>query len=54
MCSLYSLLVQYVHMNINIDSGNGLLPDGTMPLPETMNADLSSVRSSDNHLRAIL
>ena len=34
---------------VNIGSGNGLLPDGTKPLPERM---LSSVRSSDIHLRA--
>ena len=39
---------------VNTDSGNGLLPDGTKPLPEYMiYDDLSSVRSRDNHLRAI-
>ena len=32
---------------VNIGSGNGLLPDGTEPLPEP------SVRSSDSHLRVI-
>ena len=35
---------------VNISSGNGLLPDGTKPLPEPMLT--SSVRSSDIHLRA--
>ena len=38
---------------VNIGSGNGLLPDGTKPLPEP-NVDLSSIRSSGIHLRAIL
>ena len=38
---------------VNIGSGNGLLPDGTKPLPEP-NVDLSSVKSSGIHLRAIL
>ena len=36
-------------------SGNGLLPDGTKPLPELMLTYLqTSVRSSDIHLSAIL
>ena len=39
---------------LNIGSGNGMLPDGTKPLPEPMNVDLSSVRLSDIHLWAIL
>ena len=39
---------------VNIGSGNGLLPDGTKPLPKFINVDLSSVKSSDNHPRAIL
>ena len=33
-------------------SGNGLLPDGTKPLPEP-NVDWWSVKSSDIHIRAI-
>ena len=37
---------------VNIGSGNGLLPNGTKPLPEPM-LDLSSVSSSDILLRAI-
>ena len=38
---------------VNMGSGNGLLPDGTKPLPEPMlNVNLSSVRSSDIYLRA--
>ena len=37
---------------VNIGSGNGLLPDGTKPLPEP-NVDISSVRSSGIRLRAI-
>ena len=36
---------------VNIGSGNGLLPDGTKPLPEPV--DWSSVKSSDIHIRAI-
>ena len=36
---------------VNIDSGNGLLPDRTKPLPEPMLT--SSVRSSENHLWAV-
>ena len=35
---------------VNISSGNGLLPDGTKPLPEPM---LTDHQSSDNQLRAI-
>ena len=35
---------------VNNGSGNGLMPDGTKPLHVT-NVDLSSVRSSDIHLR---
>ena len=42
---------------VNTGSSNGLLPDGTKPLPEPIdwltNVDWSSVKSSDNHLRAI-
>ena len=38
------------HILVNIGSGNGLLPDSTNPLT---NIDLSSVRSNDNHMRAI-
>ena len=39
---------------VNIGSANGLLPDGTKPLPEPMlTDDWSSVRSSDIHTRAI-
>ena len=39
----------------NIDSGNGLLPDGTKPLPEVRtNVDLPSVRSIGIHLSTIL
>ena len=34
---------------VDIGSGNGLLPDGTKPLPEPM----SSVRSKDIHLEEI-
>ena len=37
---------------VNIDSGNGLLPDGTKPLPET-NVDLSSVKPCDISIRRI-
>ena len=37
---------------VNIGSGNGLLPDGTMPLPEPT-LTTSSLRYSDIHLRAI-
>ena len=37
---------------VNIGLGNGLLPDGTKPLPEPM-FDLSSIRSRSIHLRAI-
>ena len=37
---------------VNIGSGNGLLPDGTKPLPEPTLID-NSVRSSDIPLRAI-
>ena len=36
---------------VNIGSGNGLLPDGTKPLPEPV--DLSLVRNIDINLRAI-
>ena len=36
---------------VNIGSGNGLLPDGTKPLPEPV--DLSLVRSIDINLMAI-
>ena len=35
---------------VNIDSGNGLLPDGTKSLPEPM---LTDHQSSDIHIRAI-
>ena len=38
---------------INIGSGNGLLPDGTKPLPEPMLTEWSSVKSTDIHIRAI-
>ena len=37
---------------VNIGSGNGVLPDGTKPLPEPM-LILTSVTSSDILLRAI-
>ena len=39
------------HILVNIGSGNGLLPDGTKPT--WTNIDLSSVRASGIHLRAI-
>ena len=35
---------------VNIGSGNGLVPDGTKPLPEPM---LTFLQSSDIHIRAI-
>ena len=39
---------------VNIGSGNGLLPDGTKPLPEPSNVvDFPSVKSSDIHIREI-
>ena len=38
---------------VNIGSGNGLLPDGTKPLPEPM-LTYHHLRSSGIHLRAIL
>ena len=38
---------------VNIGSRNGLLSDGTKPLPEPMLTD-HSVKSSDIHIRAIL
>ena len=39
---------------VNIGSGNGLLPDGTKPLPEVRtNVDLPSVRSIGIHLSTI-
>ena len=38
---------------VNIGSGNGLLPDGTKPLPE-QNVDLPSVRSIGIYLSTIL
>ena len=38
---------------VNIGSGNGLVPDGTKPLPEPMLTNQSSVRSDDIHLREI-
>ena len=38
---------------VNIGSGNGLLPDGTKPLPEAM-LTWSSLKSSDIHIRTIL
>ena len=39
---------------VNIGLGNGLLPDGTKPLPEPMLIDHdSSVKSNDIHIRAI-
>ena len=41
-----------VEIWVNIGSANGLLPDGTKPLPET-NVDWSSRKSSDIHIRAI-
>ena len=37
---------------VNIGSGNGLLPDSTQAITWT-NADWSSVKSSDIHIRAI-
>ena len=37
---------------VKIGSGNGLLPDGTKPLPEPMLTD-ASVKASDIHIRAI-
>ena len=36
---------------VNIDSGNGLLPDSTKPLPEPMLTD--QLTSSDIHVREI-
>ena len=39
---------------VNIGSGNGLLPDGTKPLPEQMLTYHQYVKSSGIHLRAIL
>ena len=41
-----------IENGVNIGSGNGLLPGATKPITWT-NIDLSSVRSSDNNLRAI-
>ena len=38
---------------VNIGSGNGLLPDGTKPLPEQMLTSESSVKSSDIHIKEI-
>ena len=38
---------------VKANSGNGLLPEVTMPLPEPMLACHHAVRSSDNNLRAI-
>ena len=38
---------------VNIGSGNGLVPSGNKTITWT-NVDLSSVRSSDIHLMAIL
>ena len=38
---------------VNIGSGNGLLPNGTKPLPEPM-VDLSSVEFCGIHLTTIL
>ena len=35
---------------VNIGLGNGLLPDGTKPLPEPM---LTDHQSSDIHMRAV-
>ena len=50
------MVAQWHHMMteiwVNIGSGNGLLPDGTKPLPEPM-LDLSSVRCHGIHLRAL-
>ena len=40
-------------IEVNIDSGNGLLPDGTKPLPEPMLTYHYQLRSSDNHLEAM-
>ena len=37
---------------VNIDSGNGLLPDSSKPLPEPMSTD-HQLKSSDIHIRAI-
>ena len=37
---------------VKIGSGNGLLPDGTKPLPEPMLTD-HQMKSSDIHIRAI-
>ena len=39
-------------IQVNIGSGNGLLPDGTKPLPEPMLTD-HHLKSSDIHSRAI-
>ena len=39
---------------VNIGSGNGLLPDGTIQAITWTNFDLSSVRITGVHLRAIL
>ena len=39
---------------VNIGSGNGLLPDGTKPLPEPILTYKSPIRYSDIHLIAIL
>ena len=38
---------------VNIGSVNGLLPDGTKPLPPGTNVDLSSVRFCGIHMRTI-
>ena len=37
---------------VNIGSNNGLLPDGTKPLPKPM-FEWSSVKSTNIHIRAI-
>ena len=38
---------------VNIGSGNGLLPDGTKPLPEPMLTYLQISPMTDIHLRAL-
>ena len=64
MCKINFIAIRQIQLNslwhhmateiwVNTGSGNGLLPDGTKPLPEPMLTDWSSVKSSDIHIRAI-
>ena len=50
----HGLVTPYgVRVLVKVSSGNGLLPDGTKPLPEPM-LTYHQLRSSYNHPRAIL